>query len=185
TGLLAGVAPAWRLTKTDINEALKRGLGRGGAEAGERLVRSGLVVSEVALALVLLVGAGLLIRSLWQLHAVDPGFDPRNVLPMTVGIPEAKYGSHEQQQRFYDQVLQRIRTLPGIEGAAAVDTLPLQGGSMQPVAIEGQPAPPLSEQPEVAVRRMSRGYVDVLRMRLVAGRDFHDADNRSRPLRAP
>ena len=182
TGLLAGVAPAWRLTKTDVNEALKRGLGRGGAEAGERLVRSGLVISEVALALVLLVGAGLLIRSLWQLHAVDPGFDPRNVLTMTVAIPEAKYRSHEQQQRFYDQVVQRIRTLPGIEGAATVDTLPLHGGSMQPVAIEGQPAPPLSEQPEVAVRRMSAGYVDALRMRFVAGRDFNDADNEARPL---
>jgi len=182
TGLLAGVAPAWRLTKTDINEALKRGLGRGGSEAGERLVRSGLVVSEVALALVLLVGAGLLIRSLWRLHAVDPGFDPRNVLTMTVVIPESKYPKRDQQDRFYEQVLQRIKPLPGVEGAAVVDTLPMQGGSMQPVAIEGQPVPPLSEQPEVAVRRMSAGYVDALRMRLVAGRDFNDADTEVRPL---
>src|SRR5207244_3077426 len=131
TGLLAGVAPAWRLTKTDINEALKRGLGRAGSEAGERLVRSGLVVSEVALALVLLVGAGLLIRSLWQLHAVDPGFDPRNVLTMTVVIPESRYPTKGQQSRFYDQVFRRLRAVPGVESAAAIDTLPMQGGSTQ------------------------------------------------------
>jgi len=182
TGLLAGVAPAWRLTKGDINETLKRGLGRAGSEAGERLVRSGLVISEVALALVLLVGAGLLIRSLSHLQSVDPGFDPGNVLTMTVAIPQSKYTTEDQQIRFFEQTLEHVRAVPGVEGAAVVDTLPMQGGSMQPVAIEGQPVRPLSEQTEVAVRRMSSGYVGALRMRLVAGRDFTAADTRERPL---
>jgi putative ABC transport system permease protein len=182
TGLLAGVAPAWRLTKTDINETLKRGLGRAGSEAGERLVRSGLVISEVALALVLLVGAGLLIRSLSHLHGVDPGFDPRNVLTMTVAIPDSKYPTSDEQNRFFDRTLQHVRAVPGVDAAAVVDTLPLQGGSMQPVAIEGRPVPPLSEQPEVAVRRMSSGYAAVLRMRVLAGRDFSDADTPDRKL---
>jgi putative ABC transport system permease protein len=181
TALLAGVLPAWRLTRSDLNETLKQGLGRAGSEHGERRVRSLLVVSEVALAMLLLVGAGLLIRSLGQLQAVDPGIDPRNVLTMTVAIPTTKYPEPGQQTRFFDQVLQRVRVLPGVVSAATVDSLPLQGGSTQPVAIEGQPVPPLSEQPEVAVRRIAPEYVATVRMRLLAGRDFTEADRADRP----
>jgi putative ABC transport system permease protein len=180
TGLLAGVAPAWRLTKGDVGEALKQGVGRGSSQAGEHAVRQVLVVAEVALALTLLVGAGLLIRSLWQLRAVDPGIDPRRVLTMTVVIPRTKYPEPQQQARFFDRTLERVRAVPGVEAASAVDSLPLQGGSTQPVAIEGQPVLPLSEQPEVAVRSITPGYLATVRLPLVAGRDFTEADTADR-----
>jgi predicted permease len=183
TGLLAGVAPAWRMTRGDASDALKMGQGRGGSETGERRLRNVLVISEVALALMLLVGAGLLIRTLWQLRAVDPGIDPRNVLTMTVAIPQTKYPKSDQQARFFDEALRRIRALPGVESASATDSLPLQGGSTQPVAIEGHPVLPLSEQPEVAVRALLPDYIRTVRMRLLDGRDFTAADTPDRPAR--
>ena len=182
TGLVAGVAPAWRMTKGDVNEALKQGVGRIGAQTGERRVRNVLVVAEVALALVLLVGAGLLIRTLWQLRAVDPGFDPNNLMTMTVFVPQTTYSKPERLREFFDDALRRIRTLPGVESAATVDSLPLQGGSVQPIAVQGRPTVPLSEQPEVAVRVISTGYVRTVRMRVVEGRDITEADAPNRPL---
>src|SRR6266581_5046839 len=149
-GVVAGLAPALRLTKTDVNQALKEGLGRTSADSGGQRTRSVLVVSEVALSLVLLIGAGLMIRSLWMLRRVDPGFDPHNVLTMFVPLPRTKYALPVQQLEFYDQLLQRVRALPGVESAGATDALPLNGeGSTQPVTIEGQPIVPMSEQPEV------------------------------------
>ena len=183
TGLLAGIVPAWRITKGDVNDALKQGQGRGGSsETGERRVRNALVAGEVALALTLLVGAGLLIRTLGQLRAVDTGIDADNLLTMTVVVPETRYSKPEQQARFFDQALQRIRALPAVESAAAIDSLPLRGGSTQPVAIEGHPVVPLSEQPEVAVREITPTYLRAVRMRLIAGRDFTDADAADRTL---
>jgi len=182
TGLIAGIAPAWRMTKGDTGEALKQGQGRGGSQAGERRVRNALVTSEVALALMLLVGAGLLIRTLWQLRAVDPGFAPANVLTMTVVIPQSRYPEPAQQTRFFDETLARVRALPGVDAAAGTDSLPLQGGSTQPVAIEGHPVVSLSEQPEVAVRRITPDYVSTLGMRVLDGRDLSRSDTSDRPL---
>ncbi len=182
TGLLAGVAPAWRMTRDDAGEALKRGMGRGGSHAGEHRVRGILVATEVALALMLLVAAGLLIRTLWQLRAVDPGIDPHNVVTMSVVLPGRKYQTPTQSLRFSDEVLRRVRALPGVEAAATIDSLPVEdGGSMQPVAIEGEPVRPLSEQPEMAVRTITPGYLTTLRIRLLAGRDFSDGDREGRP----
>ena len=183
TGVIAGVVPAWRSTRRDANEALKQGLGRGGARAGERRVRNGLVTAEVAVALMLLVAAGLLIRTLSQLRAVDPGINPRNVVTMAVTLPESKYAKAEQYVHFFDETLRRVRALPGVEAVSGIDTLPLSGGgSTQPVAIAGEPVRPLSEQPEVAVRDVLPGYAATLGMRVVDGRDFTDADRDGRPL---
>jgi len=183
TGIVAGVAPAWRMTRGDANEALKQGLGRGGSHAGERRVRNVLVTSEVALALMLLIAAGLLIRSLWQLRAVDPGIDPRNVVTMTIALPEAKYPTPERFMRFFDDTLRRVRALPGVESASAIDSLPVGGGgSTQPVAIDGEPARPLSEQPEVPVRNVMQGYPATIGMRVLEGRDFAESDRVGRPL---
>lgn len=182
TGLLSAFAPAWQLTGRDANEALKQGHGRGNSSAGQGRVRNLLVVSEVALALMLLIGAGLLMRSLAGLRGVDPGFDPRNVLTATVNIPEVKYATPEARVQFFDRVLQNIRALPGVESAAAIDTLPLQGGSSQYVGIEGRPPVPESELPVVAVRLPTPGYFQTARVPLRAGRDFTDADALGRPL---
>jgi len=183
TGMIAGVVPAWRSTNRDANEALKQGLGRGGTQGGERRIRNVLVTAEVAVALMLLVAAGLLIRTLAQLRAVDPGIDPRNVVTMVVVLPESKYKNHEQDVRFFDETLRRMRALPGVEAVSAIDTLPLGGGgSTQPVAVAGEPVRPLSEQPEVAVRVVLPGYASAMGMKVPDGRDFTEADRAGRPL---
>jgi len=183
TGLLAGVAPAWRMTRGDAGDALKQGMGRGGSHAGEKRVRTALVTAEVALALILLVGAGLLTRTLWKLHAVDPGIDPHNVVTMAVILPRVQYPKPEQRVRFADDMLRRVRALPGVASAATIDSLPVEGGgSTQPVAVEGEVPRPLSEQPEMAVRTITPGYVATVRMRVLEGRDFSDADRENRPL---
>jgi len=184
TGVLAGLAPALRLTRTDLNEALKQGLGRTDADAGGKRTRSILVVSEVALSLMLMISAGLLIRSLWMLRNVNPGLDPANVLTMTIGIPvpSTRFPTPLQQSNFFNDVLQRVRALPGVESTGVIDSLPLTGGgSIQPIVIEGRPAQQMSDQPEVAVRIISPGYIHALRIPLLRGRDFNDTDAAGRP----
>jgi putative ABC transport system permease protein len=182
TGLLAGFAPAWRLTKTDLNEAMKEGLGRTDADAGGNRTRSVLVVSEVALSLVLLIGAGLMIRSLWRLRGVDPGLDPRNVLTLSASVSNKRFPEPRQQVEFFNQVLVRVKTLPGVQSAAAIDALPITGeGSNQPVAIEGRPKVPMSDQPEVAVRLITPGYLEAMRIPLLRGRNLNNSDTADRP----
>jgi putative ABC transport system permease protein len=181
TGILAGIAPAWRLTRSSPNQALKEGLGRTDAESGGSRTRAAFVISEVALSLVLLIGAGLMIRSLWRLRAVDPGIDPHNVLTMTLDVSPAKYSEPTQRLTYFDQLMLRLRALPGVESAAATDALPFTGGSTQPVATEGRPRLAFSEQPEVAVRTISTGYLSAMRIPLKRGRDFNDNDAADRP----
>jgi putative ABC transport system permease protein len=181
TGIVAGLAPAFRLTNTDLNETLKQGSGRGGSDSGGTRVRSLLVVSEVALSLVLLVGAGLMIRSLWMLRAVNPGFDPSNVVTMTVVVPRTKFSFPLQQVQFFEAALTRIRALPGVDSAGVIDDLPLNGdGSHQPIVIEGRPVTQMSEQPEVDVRLISPGYTHALHVPLRRGREFNAADTADR-----
>jgi putative ABC transport system permease protein len=181
TGLLAALVPAWRLTGRDANTVLKAGPGRGHSSAGDGRVRQGLIVSEVALALMLLIGAGLLMRSLSGLRAVDPGFDARNLLTAAIAIPEAKYSTPELRNQFFDRARRAIAALPGVEGAGWISSLPLQGGSSQYVVAEGQPPMQDSELPVVAVRLASPGYFAAARIPLVSGRDFTDADTFTSP----
>src|SRR3984893_9992325 len=181
TGIGAGLAPAFRLTKPDVNEALKQG-GRTGSESGAGRIRNLLVVSEVALSLILLIGAGLMIRSLWLLRSVDPGFDPSNVITMTIAVPRTKYASPLQQIQFFDAALSRVEALPGVQSAGVIDDLPLNGnGSHQPIAIEGRPVVPMSEQPEVDVRLISPGYLPSLHVPLRRGRQLEASDTADRP----
>jgi putative ABC transport system permease protein len=181
TGIVAGVLPAWRLTRRDVNEALKQGLGRTDADSGGHRTRSVLVVSEVALSLMLLIGAGLMIRSFQNLRNVNPGFDSRHVLTMSVMVSRAKFLSPDQATSFFDRVLQRVRSLPGVESAAVIDNIPLTGGSHQPIAIEGRPVVPMSEQPEVDVRLVSAGYMRAMHIPTLRGRGLSDTDVAGRP----
>ena len=174
-GLLAGAVPAWRASRVDLNDTLKQG-GRSDSRASGGRTRGILVVSEVALSFMLLIGAGLLIRTLWALRHVNPGIDPHNVITMSIFIPEKKYPATSQQTAFFEDTLRRTRALPGIESAALIDNLPLQGGSMQPVTFEGRPAGAMAEQPEVATRRTSPGYLAAMRIPLLVGRDFREND---------
>ncbi|HZS26075.1 MAG TPA: ABC transporter permease [Candidatus Angelobacter sp.] len=174
TGILAGLMPAWKLSKSNVNETLKQG-GRSGDTGGNR-TRSVLVVCEVALSLMLLAGAGLMIRSLWNLRGASPGFDSSNVLTMAVPMAENRYKTPAENINFWNQVLERVRALPGVESAGTADDLPLQGGSHQPVAIEGRPMVPMAEQPEVDVRVISTGYLKAMHIPVIRGRDFNEND---------
>ncbi len=182
TGLVAGLVPAVRASKSNLNDSLKQGLGRTDADSGGNRTRSVLVVSEVALSLVLLIGAGLMIRSLSRLRNVDPGLDPHNILTMSFALSSTKYDKPVQQIAFYDQLLQRVRALPGVASAGAIDSLPLGGGgSIQPIAVEGRPQVPMSEQPEVAVRVVEPGFIATMRISLLQGRQLSSSDVVDRP----
>ena len=180
TGVVAGIVPAWKLSKANVNETLKQGLGRAG-DSGSNRTRAALVVCEVALSLVLLAGAGLMIRSLWNLRSINPGFDSRNVLTFSLPIPRTRYKSPAEEINFWNQALAKMRTLPGVETAAAVDDLPFNGGSHQPIAIESRPAVAMSEQPEVDVRVISTGYLRAMHIPVIRGRDFNENDTADKP----
>jgi putative ABC transport system permease protein len=180
TGMAAAFFPAWRLSGRDANAVLREG-GARGHSGGDGRLRQTLVVSEVALALMLLVGAGLLMRSLTSLRAVDPGFDAVNVLTASIGVPMARYSTPELRNQFFDRVRQGVAALPGVERAAWVDSVPLQGGSTQYVEPEGHPPVQDSELPTVAVRLPSPGYFATARIPIVAGRDFTEADSYGAP----
>jgi len=184
TGIIAGLAPSWHLTKANLNASLKLGLGKTDSDPGSDRARNVFVVVEVALSLLLLVGAGLTIRTLYLLQGVNPGIDPHNVLTVPLAISDAKYSSADQQTNFFNNVLERVRALPGVESAGAVSSLPFQeGGSTEPVIAEGQPIVPMADQPEVAVRLISPGYLSAMRIPLEQGRDLTEADKaESRPV---
>ncbi|HYX19601.1 MAG TPA: ABC transporter permease, partial [Thermoanaerobaculia bacterium] len=180
TGVLAGIAPAWGAMRADLALALQQGGSRGGTEAGRR-ARSFLVVAEVALALVLLTGAGLLVRSLWLLNLVSPGFDPRGVVRIAVNLPKARYESDEKRTAFFGALLERLRALPGVESAGATSRLPLNGTSNWPVAFEGRPAPPVSQQPNVVTEIVAGDYFRTMRIPLKRGRVFDAHDDANGP----
>lgn len=176
TGILSGLLPAWSMIKGDVNESLKQGLGRLDTDSGSSFTRSALVSVEVALSIVLLIGAGLMLRSLWSLQATNPGFDPHNVLTLSLEVPRHQFTTPVQESQFFNQALQRVRALPGVVDAGAIDNLPLEGGSNQPVAVEGRPVVPMSEQPEVSVRVITPGYFKAMRIPLLEGREIKESD---------
>jgi len=180
TGFAAGLLPALRLAKEESNQALKESPGQVASDAVGSRTRSVLVVSEVALSLMLLIGAGLLIRSLWALRSVNPGFDPHHVLAMGLSIPPTKFTGPAQQIRFFSDVLERVRTVPGVESAGLNDDLPLGDGSHEPILAEGWPVVPMSDLPEVDVRVISPGYLSAMHIPLLSGRDFDDSDAQGR-----
>jgi putative ABC transport system permease protein len=182
TGVIAGILPALSLSRANVNEALKQGLGRTDTDSGGNRTRNILVVVEVSLSLVLLVGAGLLIRSFKVLREVDPGFQSGGVLTQTVAVSRTKFSNIQQEVAFFDRVLENVRTLPSVVAAGIIDNIPLgDGGSHQPIAVEGYPTLPMSEQPEVDVRAISPGYMGSLRIPLLSGRDLDSSDIAGRP----
>src|SRR5581483_11981890 len=180
-GVLAGLLPAMRMAKGNVNETLKQGLGTTDTDAGSERTRSALVVFEVALTLMLLIGAGLMIRSLWILRRVDAGFNAQNVLTMQVSIAKTKFAYPTEEVNFFNRVLERVRGLPGIQAVGIVDDLPLMGGSHQPFSIQGRPVLPMAEQPEVDVRVISPGYLRAIGIPVIRGRDISEGDIAGRP----
>jgi len=181
TGLIFGLAPAIQISRTDLNVTLREGeRGSGGSSRGR--VRGALVVAEIALALVLLIGAGLHLRSLHELQGVDPGFDTANLLTMRVSLPGSKYSAGAQGVSFYRQALERLDGLPGVRSAAAVSSLPLSDYDLIfTFHVEGRPPLPPSEQVSADWHAVSRDYFRTMGIPLVRGRFFTERDDASAP----
>jgi len=174
TGLIFGLAPAFHSSKSGLIDTLKEG-GRGTSEGARRnKVRSVLVVSELAIAVVLLVGAGLLIKSLWRLQKVNSGLDPANVLTFTVGLPE-KYDWQKQSQFFID-LKSRLESTPGVQSASSILPLPLSGDRFSiSFEIDGRPMAP-KDHPSGDFFAAGVGYFKSMGIQIVKGRDFEDRD---------
>lgn len=175
TGLVFGLAPALQSSRLDLNDVLKEGGRHATASASHRL-RSAMVVTEIALAVVLLVGAGLMMKSLFRLLQTNVGFNTENIMTMTVVLPPAKYTDPNQQINFNDQLRQRVQTLPGVAGAGTVDRLPLNGGNTTRFYIDGDPVPQPGKETEGNVRVASDDYFKALGVPLLAGRMFDSRD---------
>lgn len=173
--LLFGLVPALHASKTDLQSVLKEG-GKTSAASARQGLRNALVVAEVALALVLLVGAGLMLRSLWGLINVDPGFNPRNLLTFTFALPPAAYDSNEKLIVARQRMLAELAAIPGVEGAATVSTLPLIGGNTTRFYPANQPKPAPGDDTEANLRDISANYFNVMGVRLISGRYFTEQD---------
>lgn len=181
TGLVFGIAPAWLAARADVNEALKQG-SRGSTEGGARgRLRSALVVIEVTFALMLLGGAGLLARSFMQLAHVDPGFAPENATILRLSLPEKKYALPEQQTAFADALLERMKTLPGVQAAGLTQSMPLVGDYVLGFNIEGRPAIAPSDLPNTNYYAVTPEYFRAMGIRLVRGRIFTVRDDAKAP----
>jgi len=165
-----------------VSDALKQGPSRTDTDPSSNRTRTALVVAEVALSLMLLVGAGLMIRSLYYLQGVDTGMDVGNVLTTAVMLPDTRYPTPEKQAQFYSEVLARVRGLPGVETASITSGVPLDNGSGHwPISIEGRPTPLASQQPSVEGMFISPGFLKTYRIGMVSGRDIADTDIKGRP----
>jgi putative ABC transport system permease protein len=180
TGLIFGLAPALQSSKLDLNEALKEGGRQTSAGAGHRL-RSAMVVTEIALAVVLLVGAGLMMKSLLRLLQTNLGFQTENLLTMTVILPPAKYTDVNQQINFNDQLRQHVQSLPGVVGAGTVNILPVNSGNTTRFYIDGEPVPAPGKETEANIRTVSDDYFKTLGVPLLAGRMFDERDGPNNP----
>jgi putative ABC transport system permease protein len=176
TGLVFGLLPAWTAARGSASEALKEG-GRSATAGGTRQrLRNTFVVVELAVALVLLVGAGLLIKTFWNLRSVEPGFNPEHLITMRVELPEARYKDVPPQTRFRTQTLAGINSLPGVQGAM-ISELPLSGDSLDhDFLIDGHPPIAPGDEPSLETRSVIGDYFKVMSIPLKAGRDFGPQD---------
>ncbi len=175
TGIVFGLIPAWNATGVNSGQVLKEG-GRGAAMPGRHRLRSSLVVIEIALALTLLVGAGLLIRSFWRLYDVKPGFNPNDLLTMRIELPESRYKEIPTQTQFRRALLDEINTLPGAR-SAVVSELPMSGDSLNhDFQVEGRDPVAPGDEPDVETRSIEGDYLTVMQIPLLTGRDFTPQD---------
>jgi len=180
-GVMFGTVPALQLARSNPNTALRdegRGVSLGHTRAQ---MKNLLVVSQVALSLLLLIGAGLLLRSFLRLLHVDPGFDAQNVLTMDISLPTVKYAKPEQQIAFFDEILRRVSVLPGVRSAATSAALPLSFKRMTPVLPEGQPDVPLAQRPFLDIEAISPQWFQTMRVPLREGREFAATDDANAP----
>jgi len=176
TGVLFGLFPALQASRPDLNETLKEGARGGSGGAGGRRVRGALVITEVALSVALLIGAGLLLRSFWKLQDVKPGFEPDHLLTMRINLPSSRYRDNQAAWSFYSRLLEEIKSLPGAQSVALTSSGPMSGEpTSTEVHIPGRPDAPDGSRPTAAWRLVSPGYHRTLGIPL-RGRDFDERD---------
>ncbi len=179
-GVLFGLAPALQISRPDLVSAL-RSEGRGSTSGRRRnWMRNLLVVSQVALSVLLVVGAGLLLRNFIQLRSAGAGFDPHNVLTLNISLPPARYDK-PRQILFFDDLLRRVRAVPGVKSAVLDSALPLNPSRFSPALPEGQPEVPLPQRPLFNIQTMTAGYVETTRIPLLRGREFTERDGAADP----
>ncbi len=176
TGIVFGIVPAWQASQSDLNESLKES--SRGATGGPRRhqVRALLVISEVAFSLLLLIGAGLMIRSFARLLTVDPGFQADHVLTAFISLPSSKYPNSSDQAAFFERLIERMQNVPGVMSAGVVSDLPLYGGSSTGFEIEGRAVPAAGQRPLTEYRMINPDYFATMGMRLAKGRPFSRYD---------
>ena len=181
TGIIFGMAPALHISRLNLNDSLKEGgKSESGQASGSRRLRNALVVSEIALAVVLLASAGLLIKSFIRLQQVDRGFNTDNILTMVIRLPDARYPEDAQLVTFFNQAMERVRQLPTVKSAGMINFLPLYGGlgSNTGFKIKGQPEPPPGQGPSTDVRVVDAGYFPAMGIPLLRGRNFTEIEQR-------
>ncbi|HEX7315756.1 MAG TPA: ABC transporter permease [Pyrinomonadaceae bacterium] len=178
TGIVFGIVPALQATRTNLNESLKEG-GQRGSTGGRNVMRSMLVVFEVAISLTLLAGAGLMVRSFFEMLRADLGVRPDGVLVMEMSLPRAAYEESAQRTAFYEQLVARTRALPGVTSAAAINFVPMDrsGNMSSTFHVEGQPAPQPDRRPYANHLVVTPGYFEAAGTPVVSGRGFNDADD--------
>jgi putative ABC transport system permease protein len=176
TGVVFGLVPALQASRPDLNETMKEG-GRT-TMAGRQRALSLLVVAEVVFALVLLVGAGLMIRSIIALYDTSPGFDPKDVVTMRLALSKGDYSEPEKIRAFYSRLTERMRELPGVEAAALTNDLPFEDDSETPFVIEGRPTPAREDIPWALFYAVSADYMNAMRVPLLRGRFFTELDTK-------
>ncbi|MDQ3546470.1 MAG: ABC transporter permease [Verrucomicrobiota bacterium] len=178
TGGLFGLIPALQASRPDLNDALKEG-SRGSTGGRSRTLRNVFVITEVALALVLLIGAGLMIRSFVRLQSVETGFNPENVLTMRVQLPRKNYGEPHQILDFFKRAEERIAALPGVQAVGAISYLPLTGPAARDgFKVVGRPEPAPGQEPGVEVRVITPGYFQAMGIPLIKGRLLDERDGK-------
>jgi len=178
TAILCGIAPGWQASKSDLMSVMKDGA-RGAGSLRKQRLRSLLVVGEVALAMTLLIGAGLMMKSFIRVRQINIGFNAGHVMTAKVSLPETQYSAPAQRNNFFRQLLERLAATPGVESAALTSSLPLleEDISGSDFGVEGKPKPKdISEIPIALQSAVSPGYFRTMGMRLIRGRDFNDAD---------
>jgi len=178
TGIVFGLAPAFSLSGTRLSEPMREG-GRGSAGPGHRRLRDGLVMAEIALALVLLVGAGLLLRSFLRVVRADAGFRAEGVLSASVPLPQARYDTPEKKVQFAERVVAALQATPGVDTAALA--LPLLGGWQSSFNVEGRPEALPGQRPSADITRVTPGYFETMGVRRISGRTFTEADTSQAP----
>ena len=178
TGMLFGVFPAMQASRTDVNLALKEG--SRGKSGGHGRLRDGLVISELAISFVLLIGAGLALKSLYRVLQADLGFDPSGRISATFNLPDTKYKTDDQRRQFYNKIMDKVNAIPGIQAAGIKS--PLFGGWQTAFRVEGQPMPQPGQYPSTEISRATPGALEAMGVTLLRGRFFAAGDNEKSPL---